>query len=253
MCDKLIAFLDAKQVNRATFIGGSMGGHIGLLMALNHPERVDKLVMMGSTGAWPPPGILLDLALKTLWNEHLVTDFLRARWPKLFSMMFKYQTEMTRRLFEYQMAVRADYGLFAPEGRAATRQIKSIFYTSCRGRLAQVKVPVLLVWGESDQIHPPRDSTRYLREHLPDSRLVVVRDSGHEVMIDQPAIFNRLILTFLASGTRDIVDQWPKQSSPAAPPHGGQYSGAENQAKARTRPNKTTTMNASPMASASSD
>ncbi len=203
ICQRIETFLDAKQVVRASFIGGSMGGHLGLLMALDHPERVDKLVIMGSSGIWPRPGIILNLALKTLWNDAIVTDYLRRNWPKIYSRISKYQTPMTQRLLRYQMAVRADATRYAPEGRASCRALRSIFYNSCRDRLAEITVPVLLIWGETDPIHPPKDAV-YFRAHLPDARLVIVPDAAHEVMVDQPQTFNRLVLTFLEQGTAGV-------------------------------------------------
>ena len=53
---------------------------------------------------------------------------------------------LTREIFAYQMAARANGGRFASEGRALSRALRSIFYNSCRDRLTQVKAPVLLIW-----------------------------------------------------------------------------------------------------------
>ena len=120
---QVLAFMDAKQIERAHFIGGSMGGHLGLLLALHHPDRVGKLVIMGSSGMWPHPGGLADLALKTLWSEWLVADHLRRAWPDIYWKLSRRQPPITHDLFRYQMAVRADSRRYAPEGRAAARAL----------------------------------------------------------------------------------------------------------------------------------
>ncbi|HVP09564.1 MAG TPA: alpha/beta hydrolase [Phycisphaerae bacterium] len=205
MCDRILDFLDAKGISQASFIGGSMGGHLGLLLALNHPDRTAKLVMMGSTGAWPPPNLVLALGLKLLWNEWLVTDFVRGRWPDVYALMFKQDTELRREMFHYQMAIRADGFRFAAEGRATARALRSIFDHSCRSRLGDLHVPLLLIWGAYDEIHPPEDAM-YIRRHAPDSRLVLVPDAGHEAMMDQPDTFNRVVLAFLESGSAGVQD-----------------------------------------------
>lgn len=207
ICDGILAFMDAKQLEHASIIGGSLGGHLGLLLALNHPERVDKLVMMGSTGAWPPPHFLLDLGIKLLWNDLIVTDYIRANWPAIHALMFKHETELTRRMLRYHLAKRADGGRFWPEGRASSRALRSIFYNSCRDRLSDVQVPVLLVWGEFDEIHPTEDAI-YLRRHLPDARLYIVPDAAHEAMADQPDTFNHVVIAFLESGTAGVADNF---------------------------------------------
>jgi pimeloyl-ACP methyl ester carboxylesterase len=205
MCDRIVAFLDAKQVPRVSIIGGSLGGHLGLLLALNHPERVEKLVMMGSTGAWPPPHLLLELGLKLLWNEALVRDYVRTHWDDIYRLMFLHETELTRALYRQQIALRANGSRYAPEGRALARALRSIFYHSCRRRLPDVHIPVLLIWGEKDEIHPPEDAL-YLRRRLPDARLVIVPGAAHEVMVDQPETFNRVVRAFLEAGTSGVAD-----------------------------------------------
>ncbi len=204
--EQIIAFMDAKHIERADFIGGSMGGHLALLLALYYPERVDRVVIMGSSGMWPQPGPILDLALKTLWNQWLVTDFVRSQWPRIYWSLSNRRPPMTYVLFEYQMALRADRQRFAPEGRACTRALRSIFYHSCRAMLGEIRAPVLLVWGQDDSIHPV-ESAEYFADHLPHARLVVVPGSSHEVMIDDPELFNRQVTAFLqqADERRDDV------------------------------------------------
>ncbi len=209
-CDRIIAFMDAKQIRQANVLGGSMGGHLGMLLALRYPERVERLVMMGSSGGWPQPGLLLDLVVKIFLTDVIVTDHVRRNWPSIYSKLSERQTPMTEHLFRYQMALRANRTKFAPSGRALARSLRSIFYTGCRESLTEVKMPVLLIWGALDRIHPVKDGV-HARSVLPDSRLVIVPDAGHEVMIDQPDTFNRLILRFLEEGTQGVEDSFDKR------------------------------------------
>ncbi len=209
--DRILAFMDAMKMERASLIGGSMGGHLGLLLALDYPDRVDKLVMMGSTGAWPPPSSIMDLGIKLLWNEWLVRNYMQEHWMEIYPMMFKHESELTQRLFHYQMALRAASGQYAPEGQASARALRSIFYHTCRHRLSELRAPLLLIWGEEDAIHPTEDGL-YIRMHTPDSRLVMVSNSGHEVMIDQTDVFNRVVGDFLQFGTSAVEDHFDETS-----------------------------------------
>ena len=199
--DRVVDFMDAKRLKRVTIIGGSLGGHLGLLLALKHPERVSKLVLMGSVGDWPTPTGLTDLALKTLWNEWMVVGFMRDQWPDIYAKMFKHPRPLTERIFKYQMALRANGAAYAAEGRTFSRAFHSIFYSSVRDRLGEIECPVLLVWGKEDTTHPST-AGEFFRDHLKDAELVIVEDSAHEVMIDQPEVFNQLVLRFLKEGTR---------------------------------------------------
>jgi 4,5:9,10-diseco-3-hydroxy-5,9,17-trioxoandrosta-1(10),2-diene-4-oate hydrolase len=206
--DRLVAFMDAKGLDRVTLMGASMGGHLALLIALQHPHRVDKLVLMGSSGIWPTPGVLAHLGFHTFWTEWLVTDHLRRAWPSIFRRVFSRHTPMTDEILRYQMAERADYGRFLPEGRASSRALRSIFYNTCRHRLREIRQPVLFICGESDPIHTAEDAI-FFRTHLPDCRLVVVSDASHAVMADKPETFNRLVLAFLEHGTAGVQDTFP--------------------------------------------
>jgi len=194
-CEKIIGFLDAKGIERTHIIGGSLGGHLGLMLALNHPDRVDKLVMTGSCGAWKEPGPLLDMVFRWFWNDATVTDHIRRNWKHIYTRLFETHKPMTEEILRYQMAVRADHERFKREGRASSRALKSIFYSSCRERLAEVSKPVLLIFGAHDFVHPPRDG-EFFHRHLPDSRLLIVADAAHEVMVDQPDLFNHAVLHF---------------------------------------------------------
>lgn len=195
--DRLAAFLDARRVTRAHFIGGSMGGHLVMLMALKYPSRVDKLVLMGTSGVWPKPGFLLDFGLKHLWNETIVIDHMRRNWPSIFVQIVRHQTPAAVRILAYQMSVRAVGTDFETEGRASARALRSIFYHSLRDRLGELRNPTLLIFGQHDPIHLPSDG-RYMVAHMPNARLVVVPDAAHEVMLDQPEVFNSLVTAFLA-------------------------------------------------------
>ncbi len=204
-CEKIIGFLDAKNIERTHIIGGSLGGHLALMMALNHPDRIDKLVMTGSCGAWKEPGPVFDMILRWFWNDATITDHIRRNWKGIYARLFETHSPMTEEILNYQMAVRADSERFKPEGRASARALKSIFYSSCRDRLAEMSKPVLLIFGESDFIHPPKDGV-YFDRHLPNSRLMIVADAAHEVMVDRPDLFNYEVMQFFAPGSNVAAD-----------------------------------------------
>ncbi len=201
--DRLIGFMDCMHIEHASLIGGSLGGHLAMMIALEAPQRVDKLILMGSSGAWTQPTLLVSIGLHTLWNEAIVTDHLRRNWPSIHGKMFARQSPLTRRIFARQMALRADGRAFAPEGRAATRALRSIFFNSVLDRLPRITTPTLLLWGEHDQWHL-RSEALTLRAGLPNAHLIFIPDCGHEVMVDQPQEFNRLTLAFLAGGLNAV-------------------------------------------------
>jgi pimeloyl-ACP methyl ester carboxylesterase len=193
---QIVTFMDAKGIDRAHLIGGSMGGHLALILAHRIPGRVEKLVLMGSCGAWPEPSPYINLAIRLLWSDALVTDHVRRNWEHIYNGLFERESEVRSAILRYQLARLADLKVYRDEGRAFSRSLRSIFYSSCRPFMSEIPQPALLIWGEHDRIHLNNEA-EYLRDNLPDARLVIVPGAGHEVMIDDPGRFNRLVLAFL--------------------------------------------------------
>jgi pimeloyl-ACP methyl ester carboxylesterase len=67
-----------------------------------------------------------------------------------------------------------------------------------KDRLAEIEIPVLLVWGENDMLVPVVDSSRYQRMIGPNARRVIFSDTGHVPMIERPSRFHELLSEFLA-------------------------------------------------------
>lgn len=67
-----------------------------------------------------------------------------------------------------------------------------------KGRLFSLDVPVLLVWGDRDTVFPLEEYGKPLKEKLPRARLEVVEGAGHGVYLDEPEVFNRLLIGFLS-------------------------------------------------------
>ncbi len=202
----LVKFMDRMEIDRADLMGSSLGGHLALMLAMDQPQRVHRLVLSGSCGSWSRTGPLLSFVLNCMYPQVLVVDHMRRNWPKIMDSIILYDdAPVASALVRWQMAVRADGKAFAEEGRAAARMLRSIFFTHLRPRIPEVKQPTLLIWGEFDTIHPLREG-RYLREHLPNARIVVVPDSSHQVILDQPGRFTELVGTFFRGGLAAVEE-----------------------------------------------
>jgi pimeloyl-ACP methyl ester carboxylesterase len=70
-----------------------------------------------------------------------------------------------------------------------------------RDRLPEIRQPTLIVWGEKDSIIPVKDAHEFERL-IPDSRKVVMKDTGHIAMAERPGTFNDLMMEFLAERER---------------------------------------------------
>jgi pimeloyl-ACP methyl ester carboxylesterase len=101
----------------------------------------------------------------------------------------------------YPSLLRADLayeGFFKGAGKPGFDDaLRACLEYDFRDRLPEIRQPTLVVWGEKDSIIPVRDAHEFERL-IPDSRAVVMRDTGHIPMAERPATFNDLMMEFLA-------------------------------------------------------
>lgn len=173
--DQLIELMDGLGIGRASVIGHSMGGLIAGRMAADHPGRIDRLVLVDAG----------FLRLDPSWS-HKVTGPIRAvrftRPPLARLLLRDVQRVGALRLAD------------------ATMQLLRTDWVDV---LPRVATPTLVVWGEGDTICPMVIG-RGIVERVRGARLVVIPDSGHNPMWEQPAAFLAAVGPFL---TADAVTE----------------------------------------------
>lgn len=181
LAEYLHGFLDALGVGPVVLVGNSLGGHVALLYALEHPDRTEALVLSGSSGIYEvhigtstprryDPQFIREKAALTFYDPIHVTDELIAEMGEIIANRGR-----TLRLIRMARATRDE---------------------AVTPRLHEIEAPTLLVWGKDDEI-TPRDVAEEFRELLPHAELYFVDECGHAPMIEQPEAFNRLTLDFL--------------------------------------------------------
>ena len=181
-------------VERFSLAGNSMGGHVALVYALAHPQRVDKLILVDAAGL--PREEPRPLVLRV------------AGWPILGPM----STVVTPR-FIVAASVREVYGdpgkvtdelidryydLLLREGnRRATRMRLALpDDTAAARRLGELRLRVLILWGGRDRWILPKYGERF-RDAIPGARLVVFGELGHVPMEEDPVATARAVSAFL--------------------------------------------------------
>ena len=191
-------------VERMSLVGSSAGGLIVGLFALEHPEIVDRLVLVGSGG----------LGKRVFWFLRIISLPVLG---KLFYQPWLHQkVGVTKRIF-YQPPPFVDEVLselhrvrsLPGSRRAALRAIRSsINYFGLRrhryivDRLKESPVPLMTVWGEKDIIIPISQADMIRRE-LPNSTVHTIPEFGHWPHMEKPDVFNHLLTMFLRQTTVD--------------------------------------------------
>jgi 2-hydroxymuconate-semialdehyde hydrolase len=192
--DTLVALFDVLCLDRVSLVGNSMGGIIALALARKVPDRVSKIVLMGSGGA-PVEGSLTPglLRLITFYDNptaenmaELLTFFVHD--PAFFGDRL-HQIAAARLPRATRPEVeRSHRATFAPGSAPLQFDAES---------LAAITHPVLVVHGDDDKIVPVA-AGYYFAQHLRGARLQVFPDTGHWLQIERGAQFAALLRTFLA-------------------------------------------------------
>lgn len=184
----------ADALGAATFdlVGNSMGGAIALALAARHPDRVRRLVTMGSLGV-PVP---ITPELDAVWGYTPDRDRMR-EIISMFAWDQGYARDETLVTLRYETSlepsVRSRYEAMFPAPRQAAIDAAVVDEAALR----TLPHPVLLIHGRDDRVVPPATSER-LAELLPDARLVLFPRCGHWVQIERRVEFPQVVAAFLS-------------------------------------------------------
>lgn len=196
--DAVIQFMDALCIEKAAFVGNSMGGQTSLRLATEYPERISHLVTMG-----PPVGKMPSLfgagdgpseGLKVLIQAYQDAS------PENMRRLVEIMTFDKARFATPELTkARSDAALARPEHLknyvAGLPQGAPLPKWVDRSKLPHIQVPTLLIHDRVVSF----ESSLFLLACIPNSRLVLLNRCGHWAMIEHAEEFNRLVADFIAS------------------------------------------------------
>jgi pimeloyl-ACP methyl ester carboxylesterase len=195
--------LEELGIESAPVVGNSMGGFVGAEMCLKHPERVERLVLVAAAGlSTKYVGLSKDLfqrravaAFARAVNAYAAVPDARAetlvRRPRLRRAVLRMVVKHPERL-PPPLARELIRGSGMPAAPYATDAIMTYDF---RDHLSDVGCPTLIVWGADDEV-VPEGADDYERL-IPNSRKIVLPDTGHVPQIERPVAFNALLEEFL--------------------------------------------------------
>ena len=192
LAGQLVGFRDALSIARASLVGNSFGGAIALRVATQHPDRVDRLVLMGSIGVpFPTTG-----GLDAVWGYQPSEQNMR-RLLDVFAFSRELVTDQLAQV-RYQASIQPgfqeSFGAMFP----APRQQGVDAMATPNDQIARLTNETLIVLGRDDRVIPLDTSLRLLQLIDP-SQLHVFGRCRRWTQIEYSAQFNRLLDDFLAS------------------------------------------------------
>jgi pimeloyl-ACP methyl ester carboxylesterase len=176
----VVALLDALKIRQAIFAGHSMGGAIAMTAALNYPDRVHGLILVGTSAKLGVHPDILNGFLSEMGRT--VTQIVSWYYGKTATDSMRRRTY--QRLMEFNPTIlRNDY-------------------TACnafdlRNQVGRIEQPTLIVGGMDDKMTPYKFSEQ-LRDSIPGARLVTVQGGGHMMMLEQPEFVAEAVRQWLS-------------------------------------------------------
>jgi pimeloyl-ACP methyl ester carboxylesterase len=195
LADVLAGLLEALAIERASVLGAFMGGMVAQQLALRHPERVDRLVLVGTYARPDAKRRMLlahwrELARLGAPLELLVRD--RLLWTAQDATIE--QTDLIEQMITF----------FERDGAPLTSELFTRQCDACLAhdtldRLREIRKPTLVLCGRNDALTPPKFH-RELADEIRDARLVTFAYAAHLVMVEAAEAFNRTVIEFLSEG-----------------------------------------------------
>lgn len=181
-------FMDRLGIMQAPLVGHSMGGTVSLSVAIQYPERVQKVVIIGS----PIVGSSLALPLKLAGYRPIA--FLLFHMFGAFRASMKIASPYICRDPRFPDMMDRDLSQTTLESFLIS--ISSLRRTDLRPRFGEIKVPVMGMFGKRDNIVSPRQ-WQPLQQKIPSARIERYPKAGHFIMLDEPQVFTQTLKEFL--------------------------------------------------------
>lgn len=201
LADMIRGLLYELRIDTAHLVGNSYGGSAALRLALDTPDRVTKLVLMGPGGIGTTRG-LPTAGLNSLLNYYGGDGPSRDKLEAFIRHYLVYDgASVPEELIDlrYQASIDpevvADPPLRRPSGRSALRTLWRMDLTR-DARLKDLQTPTLVLWGRDDKVNKPSGGP-VLLDTLPNAHLVMTSRTGHWMQWERAGLFNELVTDFL--------------------------------------------------------
>jgi len=175
-------FIEHRKYNNIHLLGNSLGGHVGLVHILRHPEKIKSLILTGSSG-------LFENGMGDTYPKRGDKEYIRNKTAFTFYDPAMATDELVEEVFEIT------------NNRMKVIKIIALAKSAIRNNLGEelkaIKQPTCLIWGNNDNVTPPFVGEEF-HKLIPNSELHFIDKCGHAPMMEVPEEFNKILDSFLS-------------------------------------------------------
>lgn len=196
--DVLLALLDHLRIEKANLTGVSYGGIVSLRFAISYPERVKKMVLFDTTeylGQW-----LADIGVAWMEASDDAKQYYYTSIPVIYSPEFyKNNMDWMNKRYGTLLNVFSNKAFIDSMNRLTISMAKA----DMRDEIKNITAPTLIVSGREDYLIPMSEQERLVKG-IPGAHWVIIPNSGHCSMYEQPEVYAAQIIGFI----NDPVDKY---------------------------------------------
>ena len=174
-------FVDHKALDQFSLIGNSLGGHVALIYTLRHPEKIQRLILTGSSG-------LFENSMGGSYPKRGHYEYIKERVEYTFYDPKTASKELVDEVFEITNSI--------PKIMRIIAIAKSAQRNNMAKDIVHIKAPTLLIWGLNDTITPPEVGHEF-NQLIPGSTLRFIDKCCHAPMMERPVEFNEIVTEWL--------------------------------------------------------
>lgn len=175
-------FIEARGLHNIHLLGNSLGGHVGLVYVLKHPEHIKTIILTGSSG-------LFENGMGETYPKRNDYEFMRKKAELTF-----YDPAVATKEIVDEVYATVNNRLKALKVIALA---KSAIRHHLGDELKAITAPTCLIWGKNDTITPPLVAEEF-KKLIPNSELHWIDKCGHAPMMEVPHEFNKILEGFLS-------------------------------------------------------
>ncbi|MRI33958.1 3-oxoacyl-ACP reductase [Endozoicomonas sp. OPT23] len=187
--DAMLGLLGKLSISKVTLVGNSLGGAIAIKMALDHPELVEKLILMAPGGLMPKEQYYQQMeGIQKMGAAFAAGELVEpANMKRLLGLQLFDESQITDDIVNERVAI----VLEQPACVLSTMQVSVL-----TDRLSELQCPILGFWGMNDKFCPV-SGVQTMMERCSNIRFNMLSECGHWVMVEHAKLFNRECVDFL--------------------------------------------------------
>ena len=194
MAGSLVKLADHLSIEAFSLVGNSMGGAGAAWIALEHPNRVKRLVLMAPGGLESRDVYMAMEGIKTMVSVTFGPDGITRKGLRRIFELQLFNPECPNGVSDALIEERYQLSLLQIKGMVGRMRIPNL-----SERLSQLKTPTLAFWGHDDKFCPV-SGAKILANQIPGAKVVTINACGHWVMVEHAAMFNKMTADFLDGG-----------------------------------------------------